>query len=310
MDKRNSGGWKASLATVLKAHNGAKQDGSVASHATQDKRADVLFAGFRELRALGYKLDSVISFRGKHMKVLARAWEKRGLSPSTLQNNISVFRLFATWIGKSGMVERAEKYVSNGAAQRSSINNEDKSWTARGVDADAKIAEVTALDPRIGMQLELQRAFGLRAREAMQLRPHIADQGTFLLVNMGTKGGRDRVVPIDSPQKREVLDRAKSFATTKMSSTSDPRKSLAQAKNRYYSILRNCGISRSNGYTGHGLRHEYANIRYRTVSGNESPVRGGALAQHDRDSDRATRLIVAEELGHSRENITTHYLGR
>ena len=50
MAKSVPGGWKASLAAVLKTHNRAKQDGSVASHATQDKRADVLYAGFKLLR--------------------------------------------------------------------------------------------------------------------------------------------------------------------------------------------------------------------------------------------------------------------
>ncbi|MCA9302991.1 MAG: hypothetical protein KC996_02605, partial [Phycisphaerales bacterium] len=108
--KSTSGGWKASLAAVLKAHNAAKVNGSVASHATRDKRADVLYAGFKLLRELGYKLDTVHSFRGKHMRVLAKAWEDRGLSPSTLQNNLSTFRIFASWIGKAGMVEPTDRY--------------------------------------------------------------------------------------------------------------------------------------------------------------------------------------------------------
>jgi hypothetical protein len=33
-----TGGWKASLAGVLKVHNGARNDGAVASFATQDMR--------------------------------------------------------------------------------------------------------------------------------------------------------------------------------------------------------------------------------------------------------------------------------
>lgn len=61
------GGWKASLAVVLKAHNAAKVNGSTASHATRDERADVLYAGFKPLRELGYKLNTVHSFRSKHM---------------------------------------------------------------------------------------------------------------------------------------------------------------------------------------------------------------------------------------------------
>ena len=76
------GGWKASLAAVLKAHNGAKVDGSVASYATRDKRADVPYAGFKLLRELGYKLDTVHSFRGKHMEVIAtqdQSWTAAGV---------------------------------------------------------------------------------------------------------------------------------------------------------------------------------------------------------------------------------------
>lgn len=303
-----AGGWKASLAAVLKAHNHAKVDGSVASHATRDKRADVLYAGFQLLREKGYKLDTVYSFRGKHIEVLAKAWEERGLSPSTLQNNLSTFRIFAGWIGKAGMVERADQYVSPGAASRSSINTQDKSWTAAGVDIAGKLAEVAAKDARVGLQMALQATFGLRAREAMQLRPHIADKGPYLALTVGTKGGRDRVVPIDTPDKRELIDRAKTFAASKLASTSDPNRTLAQAKNHYYHILRSCGITRADGLTGHGLRHGYANDRYEQITGQPAPVRGGTML--DPDTDKAARLEVAEELGHSRESITTHYLGR
>lgn len=305
---QSTGGWKASLAAILKAHNNAKVDGSVASYATRDKRADVLYAGFKLLRELGYKLDTVQSLRGKHIEVLAKAWEARGLSASTLQNNLSTFRVFAGWIGKEGMVERAEKYVSPGAASRSTIATHDKSWTAAGIDVRAKLAEVAAKDARVGLQMALQAAFGLRAREAMQLRPYVADKGTYLALTVGTKGGRDRVVPIDTPEKRELIDRAKTFAASKLASTSDPNKTLAQVKNHYYHVLRSCGITRAEGLTSHGLRHGYANDRYEQITHQSSPVRGGTTP--DRDTDQAARLEVAEELGHSRESVTTHYLGR
>ena len=306
--KPTGGGWKASLAAVLKVHNNAKVDGSVASHATRDKRADVLYAGFKLLRELGYKLDTVHSFRGKHMEVLATAWEARGLSASTLQNNLSTFRVFAGWVGKAGMVERTERYVSPGAASRSSIATQDKSWTAAGVDVQAKLAEVAEKDARVGLQMALQAIFGLRAREAMQLRPHMADKGPYLALTVGTKGGRDRVVPIDTPEKRELIDKAKTFAASKLASTSDPNKTLAQVKNHYYHLLRSCGITRAEGLTSHGLRHGYANDRYQQITGDLSPVRGGRTL--DTESDQAARLEIAEELGHSRGSVTTHYLGR
>ena len=93
--KPGSGGWKGSLARVLKEHNTAKLDGSTASAATQDKRADVLFAGFARLRELGFRMETVQSFAGRHVQALASDWERRELSPSTIQNNLSILRTFA-----------------------------------------------------------------------------------------------------------------------------------------------------------------------------------------------------------------------
>lgn len=308
MGKPARGGWKASLAKILADNNGAKQDGSTASYATRDKRSDVLFAGFEELRAQGYRMDTVTSFRETHLQALVNTWEARGLSASTIQNNISIFRTFASWIGKAGMIEKAEKYVSPGAASRSSIAQSDKSWSGQGVDIAGKIDAVRQLDDRVAIQLELAAAFGLRSREAMQLRPHIADHGSYLTVNLGTKGGRDRVVPIQNDAQREVLERVKTFCPNKADSSIPREYSLSQWKNHYYHVLRKCDITRENGFTAHGLRHEYANNRYPELAGTASPVRGGE--QIKRSADYAARLVIAEELGHSREDVTTHYLGR
>jgi hypothetical protein len=97
--------------------------------------------------------------------------------------------------------------------------------------------------------------------QVMQLRPHLADKGSYLSITHGTKGGRDRVEPIRTPQQRALLERAKTFYDTSSSSTSDPQRKLHQWKNHYYQVVRSCGI-------------------------------------------------VAEELGYSREGVTTHYLGR
>lgn len=183
-------GWRASLATVLKERNGARHDGAVASYATRYKRSDVLYAGFTRLRELGYKLDTVTSLRGTHIAKLMQDGQARGLSASTLQNTLSIFRTFAEWIGKAGMVRGIEYYLGPGTAVRSSIAGQDRSWSARGIDVAAKIDQVRLKDTRVALQLELQAAFGLRAREAMQLRPHLADKGSHLSITHGTKDVR------------------------------------------------------------------------------------------------------------------------
>lgn len=157
-----SGGWKGSLAAVLKAHNGARRDGAVASFATQDKRADVLYAGFKRLHELGFRMEAVTSLRGKHIESLAKDWHARGLSASTLQNNLSIFRSLAGWIGKAGMVRGIEYYLGSGTAARSSIAHEDKSWSRRGIDIAAKIEQVREKDVRVALQHQ---------RSAAQPRP-------------------------------------------------------------------------------------------------------------------------------------------
>ncbi len=86
---------------------------------------------------------------------------------------------------------------------------------------------MTVANPANG-RARLQLAFGLRAREAMQLRPHNADQGIYLSVTHGTKGGRDRVEPIRLPEQRALFDRAKTFCAMRSSSSRDPQRKLAQ----------------------------------------------------------------------------------
>lgn len=142
------GGWKATLAAVLKEHNGARQDGAVASFATRDKRGDMLYAGFKRLRQLHFRLDTVTSLRGKQIEALVKDWHARSLSASTLQNNLSIFRTFAEWIGKAGMVRGIDHYLGSGTAARSSIAREDKTWSAHSIDVSAKIEQIRQKDAR------------------------------------------------------------------------------------------------------------------------------------------------------------------
>src|SRR5262249_52597535 len=88
-----------------------------------------------------------------------------------------------------------------------------------------------------------------------------------------------------------------------------PGKSVAQAKRRVYYVAGDkLGIKRTAlGVTPHGLRHEYANDLYEAVSGERSPVRGGAIL--DRAVDMRARKAVTQDLGHSRLSITPAYIG-
>lgn len=306
----HGGGWKKSLTALLRQHNARRSDGRTASDATRKKRGEVLFLGFTQLRAMGYRLEDVSSFAGRHMQALVDHWVTEKRSSAVMQNRISIFRQFAEWIGKHGMVEASIRYVDDPAlVTRTSVATSDKSWSTRGFDPDDIVERVRQIDARMAMALALQAAFGLRPREAWMLRPWLAEVGQTLDICRGAKNGLRRVVEIRTAHQRQVLEQAKALVQSKDESIGDPALTLEQVRNRFYTVLRKARIGRKHGITAYGLRHEAANDHFKAVSGYASPVQGGPVPA-DKVTERFARLETAEFLGHSRERITTHYLGR
>ena len=56
----------------------------------------------------------------------------------------------------------------------------------------------------------------------------------------------------------------------------------------YYQVVRACGITRVDGITSHGLRHQYSNERYQELTGVDSPVRGGGGVERPWTRQRVT----------------------
>jgi len=197
-----------SLQRIITTNINTNVDGSISSHGTRKKYANILHQSFRDLEALGFKLSDAKNLKGKHLVALGKHWKQQAiagsLKPSTIQGRFSMLRVFAHWIGKDGMVEATHKYVDQALVKRSSICTHDHSWPAQGVDVAAKLAEVSQKDERVGLQLWLEFESGLRAKEAMMVRPHLADKGAYLDVYVGTKGGRPRAVGINTAGQRAL----------------------------------------------------------------------------------------------------------
>ena len=302
------------LADLLKRHIGTRVGSTTSvSKATADKRWKDIFSGFRLLRTLGMKLEDPMSFEGRHMQALVDAWVKAGLSASTITNRISSFRLFSEWIGKKGMVELAIRYVSDPSlVQRTSVATEDMSWSAKGIDVAALIEEVRGYSVRVATAMELQLGLGLRMRESLLTKPHLADMGSVMDVYRGVKNGRRRMVRVDTESARRALDQAKSVVTVMGESVAGPVEdgTWTQVRNRYYAVMRKVGITRKDlGVVSHMLRHENANDVFARLAGYASPVRGGPVPT-DPMLENYVRTEMAEHLGHSRPRISAHYVGR
>lgn len=133
-------------------------------------------------------------------------------------------------------------------------------------------------DPYIRVSLKLQAAFGLRRSEAMKIQPRWADRGDKLVLKGSwTKGGRSREIPLCTAYQRGVLEEAKRIA--KSGSLIPPHKSYRQHLHTWEHLTRGASLSKT-----HGLRHAYAQARYRALTGWPSPHAGGPARAALRES--------------------------
>lgn len=104
-----------------------------------------------------------------------------------------------------------------------------------------------------------------------------------------------------------MLDEAKSLAG---------RGSLIPANQSYVDQLRRFAYqcAAAGVHRIHGHRHQYAQVRYRELTGWVAPAAGGPqskdLTPEQREIDREARLTISAELGHERAQIVGVYVGR
>lgn len=343
--KPNSNNWKRTLQDVINGHNSQHaQKRKTVGHRTMDQRASSLFRFFITVRGLGFRF-SPLNLGGRHIEIVVRYWTadptlfpelkasntqtriqplSQPHSPAYIQQQLSFLRVFATWIGKPGLVKTPTSYVTDPAlVKRCGVAQRDHSWRGAGVDVKAVIEHVASIDAHVALQLEVVLAFGLRRKEAVMFRPGLAEVPAyalpanagddqryvaFLRVKRGSKGGRLRYVAIRTDFQRAVLERALACAGSASGHIGIPGLSLKQALDRYSYVLRKAGVTKKMlGVTGHGLRHQFAGDVFYELAGVAPPVAGGKLS--DADRMRAAYLEVARQMGHGRPQISGAYLG-
>jgi site-specific recombinase XerD len=294
------------------------------SDATSTRYSESLMHMVDQLRLLRCPLQNISELGPKHALRLIGHWGALGYSSATVQNRICVLRRFLSFIGKAQAVPRGHELVKwlkqnkvTTLVTRSKIATVSKSWADQGVDSKQVIERVRCANT--AMQLELQAAFGLRVKESIQLNPQAADCETFLRVVHGTKGGLPRDVdfsedPAMRAWQRDVLERAKVLSRRHPKGlVAIPGKRLVQSKAHFYFRVRQAGITKSElGVTAHGLRHQYASIRYQAIAHLPTPVSGQMPARLPADvaaTDLEARSQVSRELGHFRPEITRAYVG-
>jgi integrase len=109
-----------------------------------------------------------------------------------------------------------------------------------------------------------------------------------------------------------VLDIAKKMTCNSTLSMTPTNYRYAQWEQHFEYILRKAGICKSGlGVTSHGLRHEYALSVYEQIINMTAPIRQqpGRRSGPDHETDTRARIEVANRLGHTRESISSAYVG-
>lgn len=303
---------------VVYKHNKthAKRDKPV-SEKTKSTRFIECRAMANDLHNLGYRITLPTHIRQKHVKALTRFWESRkDLKPASVVQKVSILRTFLGWMGKQGVMEfmtDADLFANPEAMRRDYVAKVDKSWDGK-FDVNELIERVMADCKFTGRQLKLSHLFGLRSKETMLFRPKrdYDVEGQFIHVRSGTKGGRPRTVPVETKEQRQYLEELLNYVYDDKDSMVPKRYELSGWLKHYYRVTKRNGISRETGITPHGLRHGYAQRLYERTTGHPAAVKDVPQIARDIDKieERIARLMVSENLGHSRESITSAYIGK
>lgn len=172
-------GYQVQLALLLEAFGARRVNGRNASFRTRESRGEVLYPAFAALRQMDYKIDNVMCLRTAHVQALIARWVAEGNAASTINQRLSVLRIFAGWIGKAGLVPPLAKLGALGfdpsVAGRKSTAQRDKSWDRSEIDKEAILAAIEDYDLRYGLIFRLCDMFGLRKQEAVRWCPHEHD---------------------------------------------------------------------------------------------------------------------------------------
>jgi len=262
-----------------------------------------LFA--KQLAKNGYDIKTMSpnDLKGRHVNKLLEQWRKDGVSTGTIKNRMVVVRWWAEKVNNSGAVKDNDTYKIE---KRVYVTNENKSVSLHDLD-------LSKIDENIAQSLRLQDAFGLRREESMKFQPVFALDGQTIdnakyirLKDSWTKGGRPRTIPITNEKQRQELKNAYAQATKNGGSMIPKEKSYKSHLASFESVTHSLGVGQT-----HGLRHGYAQNRYLELMGFDCPAVGSvrSLSADEQAKDKEIRMLISEELGHSRINITSVYLG-
>lgn len=285
--------------------NFAKSDKSYSFSSMKDFM-DIILQSTKELHEMGYKISHIKGFKHKHIIKLIEHWKSCGASSGTIKNRMSKLRhLDRAMGGRIGIHSSNDKYNIN---KRTYASLTSKAQELPNIDKYN--------DSLIRLSIRGQRVFGLRREESIKIiMSEAIGEKHIRLKPSWTKGNIGRLVPITNKEQRQWIQDV-------LSAVKSGQSLIPQGKSYKSQLMKYMKQMETNKHRNfHGLRHAYAQQRYRELTklfdrenvGIKCPHESGVLVKDLTNDQKAwdlrARHIISRELGHSRVSIMKNYLG-
>ena len=235
------------------------------SFKTRENRESAVsrFASF--LKAENVQIKKIEHIKHKHVEKFVRACAERGLSARTIQNEISALR---TTLAAASRAEFARS-IDNKKLGIAGASRDGTKTAMSEEKISALRAALSKLDAGVAAAVELQRALGLRGKEAVMSSASLKSWEKQLEskqpvhVVFGTKGGRPRFVNLNPANRDRALHAVKAALSVaeRQSGRLIDRPDLKSALARYTRCMHAAGATGSE--SGHALRYAFAQAQIR-----------------------------------------------
>ena len=228
------------------------------SFKTVDARVQVAgrFADF--LQARNIQIKNVNQIKEKYVAAYVQTRFEQGVSIRTVQNELAGIRGILRAAGREKLASQLDNKKLNAAgASRDGTKTaiSDEKFTALR-------AVVLSKDSNVAAVIDLQRALGLRAEEALKSFKSLQtwqkqlEAGKPVRVIFGTKGGRPRDTRVSDPSRALAAVRAALSISRTNGGPLVPAERFSVAMNRYKNVMSSAGFVGKS--SGHSIRYAFA----------------------------------------------------
>ena len=259
----------------------------------------------KKVKKMEYVTQELVRQYGEN---LAHKVKEKLLSASTAQVYLSAVNTVMS-IATKNQWETVSAVSDCGIPKRSAVRETAPGGLDERSFENAVVAVQEKMGERLACVIMLSRMFGLRSKEASLLNSKIAleqaNSAREVTIMYGSKGGRERKVPVISDVQIRTLKRAAENQGNDLSMIPEGQSWKVWQGQKLRSARKIV-----NEFTGgglHDLRAAYACERYFSITGHPAPALGAKIS--DKTKDFEARKIISIELGHNRIDVVAEYVG-